>query len=53
MKSSKWQRVPEVDVIRLLREMRLEAAIRLLKRSGCGVDSAAVKALILGIEQHG
>ena len=47
---SKWQRVPEVDVTRLLREMRLEAAIRLLKRSGCEVDSAAVKAMILGYE---
>ena len=47
---SKSQRVPEVDVTRLLREMRLEAAIRLLKRSGCEVDSAAVKAMILGYE---
>jgi len=44
------QRVPEVDVTRLLSEMRLEAAIRLLKLSGCGVDSAAVKAMILGYE---
>jgi hypothetical protein len=50
MKSSESRRVPIVDVIRLLREMRLEAAIRLLKRSGCGVDSAAVKALILEYE---
>jgi hypothetical protein len=47
---SESQRVPEVDDTRLLSEMRLEAAIRLLKRSGCGVDSAAVKAMILGYE---
>jgi len=47
---SKSQRVPEVAVTSLLREMRLEAAIRLLKRSGCKVDSAAVKAMILGYE---
>jgi hypothetical protein len=47
---SESQRVPEVDVTSLLSEMRLEAAIRLLKRSGCGVDSAAVKAMILGYE---
>jgi len=47
---SESQRVPEVDVTRLLSEMRLEAAIRLLKLSGCGVDSAAVKAMILGYE---
>jgi hypothetical protein len=44
------QRVPEGDVTRLLREMRLEAAIRLLKRSGGEFDSAAVKAMILGYE---
>jgi hypothetical protein len=44
------QRVPEVDVISLLREMRLEAAVRFLKRSGCKVDSAAVKAMIQGYE---
>jgi len=47
---SESQRVPEVDVTSLLREMRLEAAIRLLKRAGCEVDSAAVKAMILGYE---
>ena len=47
---SESQRVPEVDVTSLLREMRLEEAIRLLKRSGCKVDSAAVKAMILGYE---
>jgi len=47
---SESQRVPEVDVTRLLSEMRLEAAIRLLKLSGCGVDSAALKAMILGYE---
>jgi hypothetical protein len=47
---SESQRVPEVDVTRLLREMQLAAAIRLLKRSGCEVDSAAVKAMILGYE---
>ena len=44
------QRVPEGDVTSLLREMRLEEAIRLLKRPGCKVDSAAVKAMILGYE---
>jgi hypothetical protein len=44
------QRVPEVDVTSLLREMRMEEAIRLLKRSGCKVDSAAVKAMVLGYE---
>jgi len=48
--SSEPQRVPEVDVTSLLREMRLEAAIRLLKRSGCKVDAAAVKAMILEYE---
>jgi hypothetical protein len=47
---SEMLRVPEVDVTRLLREMRLEAAIRLLKRSGCGIDSAAVKTMIQGYE---
>ena len=47
---SKSQRVPEVDATSLLREMRLEAAIRLLKRSECEIDSAAVKAMILGYE---
>jgi hypothetical protein len=47
---SESQRVPEVDVTSLLRKMRLEAAIRLLKRSGCEIDSAAVKAMILGYE---
>jgi len=47
---SKSQRVPEGDVTSLLREMRLAAAIRLLKRSECEVDSAAVKAMILGYE---
>ncbi len=50
MKSSESQRVPKSDAIRLLGEMRLEAAIRLLKRSGCGVDSNDVKAMILGYE---
>ena len=44
------QRVLEVDATSLLREMRLEAAIRQLKRLGCAVDSAAVKAMILGYE---
>jgi len=39
---SKSQRVPEIDGSSLLREMRLEAAIRLLKRSECEIDSAAV-----------
>ena len=33
-----------------LSEMRLEAAIRLLKRSGCEVNSHAVQALIVGYE---
>lgn len=43
---SKSQRLPDADVTRLLKQMRLEAAIRLLKCSGCGLDSAAVKELI-------
>jgi len=48
---SKSQRVPEVDVTSLLREMRLGAAIQLLNhRAGCQLDSAAVKAMILGYE---
>jgi hypothetical protein len=47
---SEMLRAPEVDVTCLLREMRLEAAIRLLKRSGCGIDSAAVKTMIQGYE---
>ena len=47
---SESQRVPEDDVTCLLREMRLEEAIGLLKRSGYKVDSAAVKAMILGYE---
>ena len=47
---SKSQRVPEGDVTILLREMRLEKAIRLLQRSECEVDSAAVKAMVLGYE---
>jgi hypothetical protein len=47
---SESQRVPEADVTSLLREMRLEAAIRLLKRSGCNLHAAAVKAMILGYE---
>jgi hypothetical protein len=47
---SEPQWVFEVDVTSLLREMRLAAAIRVLKRSGGGVDSAAVKAMILKYE---
>jgi hypothetical protein len=47
---SESQQIPEVEVIRLLREMRLAAAIRLLKRSACEVDSTAVKAMIMGYE---
>jgi hypothetical protein len=47
---SESQRIPEADVTRLLGEMRLAAALRLLKRSGCKVDSAAIKAMILGYE---
>ncbi len=43
---SKSQRLPEADVTSLLKQMRLEAAIRLLKCSGCGLESAAVKELI-------
>ncbi len=39
-----------MDVTSLLRQMQLEAAIRALKRSGGGVDSAAVRAMILGYE---
>jgi len=38
------------DLTRLLREMRLEAAVRLLKHSGSEVDSAAVEAMIQGYE---
>ena len=44
------QSVPGVDAAILLSEMRLAAAIRLLKRSGRAVDSAAVKEMILGYE---
>ncbi len=47
---SESQRIPEVEVTRLLREMRLEAAIRLLRGTGGEVDSAAVKAMIMGYE---
>jgi len=47
---SESQRIGEVDVTGLLREMRLEAAIRLLKAGGGEVDLAAVKAMILGYE---
>ena len=46
------QRVLEVDATSLLREMRLAAAIRLLKQSECVVDSAAVRAMILGYESQ-
>ena len=47
---SESQRIPEVEVTRLLREMRLEAAIRLLRGTEGEVDSAAVKAMIMGYE---
>jgi hypothetical protein len=47
---SELQRVPAGDVTILLREMRLATAIRLLKRLACEIDSAAVKAMILGYE---
>ena len=47
---SESQRIPEVEVTRLLRAMRLEAAIRLLRGTGGEVDSAAVKAMIMGYE---
>jgi hypothetical protein len=47
---SESQQIPEVEVIRLLREMRLEAAIRLLRGTEGEVDSAAVKAMIMGYE---
>ena len=47
---SESQRIPEVEVTRLLREMRLEAAIRLLRGTEGQVDSAAVKAMIMGYE---
>ena len=40
----------DTDLTRLLREMRLEAAVRLLKHSGSEVDSAAVEAMIQGYE---
>ena len=46
------QRALEVDATSLLREMRLAAAIRLLKQSECVVDSAAVRAMILGYESQ-
>jgi hypothetical protein len=39
-----------VELINLLREMRLGTAIRFLKRSGCKVDPDAVRAMILGYE---
>jgi len=44
------QKIPDTDVTRLLREMKLEAAVRLLKHAGGEVDSAAVKAVILEYE---
>jgi hypothetical protein len=47
---SESQRVSEVDVTSLLRKMQLEAAVRALKHSGGEVDSAAVRAMILGYE---
>lgn len=47
---SESQRIPAVEVTSLLREMRLEAAIRLLRCTGCEVDSAAVRAMIMGYE---
>ena len=47
---SESQRVSEVDVTSLLSEMQLDAAIRALKRPEGGVDSAAVRAMILGYE---
>jgi hypothetical protein len=40
------QTVPDTDVTRLLRELRLEAAVRLLKHAGSEVDSVAVEAMI-------
>jgi hypothetical protein len=42
--------MPATDVIFLLREMRLEAAIRQLKTGGGPVDAAAVKTMILESE---
>ena len=47
---SESQRGPEVDITRLLIEMRLEDAIRSLKLAEGEVDSAAVRAMILGYE---
>jgi hypothetical protein len=44
------QRISRVELTSLLREMRLEAAVRLLKRAGCEFDFAAVKAMILDYE---
>jgi hypothetical protein len=46
----KLQKMPEIDSTRLLREMQLEAAVRMLRHSGRKVDSAAVKAMILYYE---
>jgi hypothetical protein len=42
--------MPDTDVTFLLREMRLEAAIRRLKAGGGPVDAAAVKTMILEYE---
>jgi hypothetical protein len=40
----------DTDATRLLRETRLEAAVRLLKHAGSEVDSVAVEAMIQGYE---
>jgi hypothetical protein len=47
---SKPQTIPDHPITRLLREMRLEAAIRMLTHAGGEVDSAAVRAMILEYE---
>jgi hypothetical protein len=47
---SKPQTIPDHPITRLLREMRLEAVIRMLKHAGGEVDPAAVKAMILEYE---
>jgi hypothetical protein len=47
---SELPRPPDVDVTSLLREMRLAAAVRLLKAGGSEVDFTAVKAMIMEYE---
>jgi hypothetical protein len=46
------QEMPNTDVTRLLRDMRLEAAVRLLKHAGAELDPAMVKSMILEYENQ-